>query len=275
MQRFKRHAFTLVELLVVIGIIALLISILLPALSKARESANKIKCMANLRNLGQANLMYTNNNRGFLPFPARTTEKAPEDFLWWQSDAGRFDKVDQSSLSQYVGGWSNKTLSLMRCPSDEYMQRVKGTPGAKPGPYYFSYSYNYCIAGGSNDGKIGGAFKGTDAGTPAKLGSYAHVVYKLTQVHRGANKILMYEEAENTLDDGNGNLVNKVTPMTTAPNLLALRHDRANQTEPDVGSKSVIPNPNARGNCLFCDGHVDFVARNLAHTQAYSFPDIE
>jgi prepilin-type N-terminal cleavage/methylation domain-containing protein/prepilin-type processing-associated H-X9-DG protein len=66
-SRRRRRAFTLVELLVVIGIIAVLIGILMPVLGKAREQARRTRCLSNLRSIGQALFTYANENRDKLP----------------------------------------------------------------------------------------------------------------------------------------------------------------------------------------------------------------
>jgi prepilin-type N-terminal cleavage/methylation domain-containing protein/prepilin-type processing-associated H-X9-DG protein len=66
-KQTRRKGFTLVELLVVIGIIALLISILLPSLNRARETANRVKCGSNMRQIGQAIQLYANENKGNYP----------------------------------------------------------------------------------------------------------------------------------------------------------------------------------------------------------------
>ena len=78
-------AFTLVELLVVIGIIALLISILLPSLNSARNSAKTLKCLANLHSIGEAINIYAASNKQSLPYG------------YWQPDP-----ADQSKSSDWA-----------------------------------------------------------------------------------------------------------------------------------------------------------------------------
>src|SRR5690348_17671107 len=86
MPRTYRHrGFTLVELLVVIGIIALLVSILLPALNKAREDAKRVRCLSNQRQLVMAWQMYASDNKGKIVgsnTPTYTTQ-GPDGRGWW------------------------------------------------------------------------------------------------------------------------------------------------------------------------------------------------
>src|ERR1700722_15209651 len=95
----KAKGFTLVELLVVIGIIALLISILLPALNKARQDANLIGCQANLRSMGQALSIYVSESKGYLPYGEIATGQS------WESGpppSNEFAWFWMFTLSQYM-----------------------------------------------------------------------------------------------------------------------------------------------------------------------------
>ncbi len=79
--RIDRQAFTLVELLVVIGIIALLISMLMPALSKARRQSLMVACQSNLRDTFNHLLMYGEDNRGLM-FPVGFGSSTPRNLRW-------------------------------------------------------------------------------------------------------------------------------------------------------------------------------------------------
>jgi len=99
----QRRAFTLVELLVVIGIIALLISILMPALTRVREQANRIKCSSNIRQMVQAAVMYSNSNKQGV-------------YLW------RYPNLDDNVEPWVLSGFITDT-NIFICPNTNHTIR--------------------------------------------------------------------------------------------------------------------------------------------------------
>src|SRR4051812_42608426 len=115
------HGFTLVELLVVIGIIAVLLSILLPTLSKARRSAYTLQCASNMKQLSTAMLMYINDNKGRFPAAEFFPITGAYPYGWgWANElvAQNYIKAPGLSVYKFPGDTVKKfsRSNPFRCP---------------------------------------------------------------------------------------------------------------------------------------------------------------
>jgi prepilin-type processing-associated H-X9-DG protein len=142
----RPFAFTLVELLVVIGIIALLIAILLPTLSSAREGAKSVKNLSNLRQLGLGVELYRNDNKGFYPRHSSLGATVPR--TRWADYIYPYMKHTEVYMSPGLSGDEKLLLSK------SFAHTVDSTSGADiPGVTikFGGYGYNYHYLGNARE----------------------------------------------------------------------------------------------------------------------------
>jgi prepilin-type N-terminal cleavage/methylation domain-containing protein len=237
--------FTLVELLVVIGIIAVLIGILLPVLSKARAQANRAVCLSNIRQLGVSILMYCNDNDGWFPTSAAAADGLvymhyPDDWVHWQANRN----LDDSAIAKYVGH-GEILKNLLRCPADTFEGR-KRKPGtsAGQGPYPYSYGMN----SGISQNIVGGAPRGDRS--------------KLSQWRAPSYKIMLTESA----------VTYEAAWFYAAP--LTRRHGtgRFHKNVPGLPELSFGAHVGANVSAVFFDGHADSIDQDFAYDPFHDVP---
>jgi len=233
----KRNGFTLVELLVVISIIALLLAILMPTLSKVRTLAKSTICQSNLRQVGIGVTCYTNENKNVMPC---SYDPSNLNYLKnnWVSllvpylSSGKKAALDTKNYKMVDGG---KVSFVWMCP--EY----KATAG-------FSYSMNYHLCFGN------GAFElGLPRTTPRKTFT----------IHSPATSILVVDTVPlasgytNIPEFNNGIMENIIGYFPKSRGVGGLRHGY-------------------RANCLMADTHVDWDTHNgsLQYSWLLRFPNI-
>jgi prepilin-type N-terminal cleavage/methylation domain-containing protein/prepilin-type processing-associated H-X9-DG protein len=276
MSRSRKQAFTLVELLVVIGIIAVLIAILLPALNAAREQAKAAQCLSNLRQIGQGMAMYTSDNKGHVipgfirkqPAGGRGEETWATllAVLGYIKGASQLDFVPPQPGEPFPGetAWDSPTSAgstVFRCPSglDQKWENVAPVPEPQTkkdgvnSMYWRRQSQNFAGDGAASQGwapMIDNWYAGNFV-----IPTYANIRNNTNQASAFPMRTLGFIRATG---ETFGTLV-KMTQIKKSGE-MAMIYDGLQCHDLNTNRISLRHGRQTRTNILFADGHATSVA---------------
>jgi prepilin-type processing-associated H-X9-DG protein/prepilin-type N-terminal cleavage/methylation domain-containing protein len=273
-KNFVAGGFTLVELLVVIGIIALLISILLPSLNAARRQARTIKCAASMRQFGHANLMYVGEQKGWC-IPIKTPQNSNPDTTyyttnnyvpWYANDFLR-KQLDIPSPPHFKTGSGGTTYTTTDWSAhwklDLLCAEAVVTQEMKDGTITHCYGFNRVTLGHQAD----------PAGTRNLTACFNAGLYvQLAKIPKSSDKIQMIEGNWFYLDgpwmDGGstGKLNGGPSETAASPADWRKKWDLFGDREPGGTNPITVSYRHKQGaNVLFYDGHVGWLPKNMIH----------